>query len=352
MKPDIDPVPADSILSLLWGNHLDGHRLRTGKTLATLDKAAYLDYFQLQYGYFTRSHDSNYNDMQIIEYVVNGIKSGATKETIFSNLKSWAGSDKPCGEKTYEDIVHLTARVLVMCNIGTLDNQANPRQYFEWKPTDNLQGVIKGHFHAEPQLQERVRLPKTFDAWAIERIGGISIQFTDNLADHLLLVNDDTTLLVFHHVAFLELQTKEPLLPEALVDETFRTLALLFPESEFISARRATREKRDWFKKLCQRHLSGHRCQVDDQILRCGTLKADARQIERFQYWRDRLVVLKQSYDDATPATLTQWWFDRRNGPQWYTFWIAITVLIVSTVLGLIQCVQGALQVYKAYHPS
>jgi hypothetical protein len=54
-----------------------------------------------------------------------------------------------------------------------------------------------------------VRLPKTFDAWAIERIGGISIQFTDNLADHLLLVNDDTTLLVFHHVAFLELQTKE-----------------------------------------------------------------------------------------------------------------------------------------------
>ncbi|CAI6100305.1 unnamed protein product [Clonostachys chloroleuca] len=281
MQSKIDPVPADSILSLLWGNRPDDQRLRTGRTLATLNKTSYLHYLQLQYGYFTRLHNHDYDELQIIEYVISNIRSGATKEAIFSMLGSRAGFNK-FPDEIYEDILHLTARLLVMCNIGRLINQANPRQYLEWKRTSNLQGVITAHFRPEPQLQGRTRLPKTFDAWAVERIGGISIQFTDNLADHLLLVNDDTAVLVFHHVSFLELQTKQSLLPKALVDETFRTLALLFPQCEFMSTRRATREKRNWFKKLCQHHLSRHQCQVDDQLLRCGTLKVDARQIERF----------------------------------------------------------------------
>lgn len=77
----------------------------------------------------------------------------------------------------------------------------------------------------------------------------------------------------------------------------------------------------------------------------------EERQIERFRYWRDRLVILKQACDDATPRTISQWWHDRRNGVQWYTFWVAILVLILTTLLGLVQCVESALQVYKAFVP-
>ena len=84
---------------------------------------------------------------------------------------------------------------------------------------------------------------------------------------------------------------------------------------------------------------------------RCGNLQAEDRQIERFYFWRDRLVILKQAYDDATPNTLRQWWCGRRNGVQWYTFWVAILVLIITTFTSLTQCVEGALQVYKAYEP-
>ena len=53
---------------------------------------------------------------------------------------------------------------------------------------------------------EHVRLPKSFDAWSIEMVGGIEIAFTDNLADHLLLVEEDSKVLIFHHVSFLEVQ--------------------------------------------------------------------------------------------------------------------------------------------------
>ncbi len=62
------------------------------------------------------------------------------------------------------------------------------------------------------------------------------------------------------------------------------------------------------------------------------------------------LVVLKQVFDEATPQTLTQWWFDRRNGVQWYTFWVAISVFCLTMIFGLIQSITGIMQVYAAFH--
>jgi hypothetical protein len=91
---------------------------------------------------------------------------------------------------------------------------------------------------------------------------------------------------------------------------------------------------------------------LDPEMGRCGDLRSDDRQIEKFCYWRDRLIVLKQVFDAAEPKTLSQWWNDRRKGVQWYTFWVAILVLIFTLFFGFVQCVEGALQVYKAYHPS
>lgn len=81
-----------------------------------------------------------------------------------------------------------------------------------------------------------------------------------------------------------------------------------------------------------------------------GQLIADERQVETFKYWHDRLVVLKQVYDEAQPKTMSQWWYDRRNGVQWFTFWVAIVVLFLTLFFGLVQSVEGAMQVYAAFH--
>jgi hypothetical protein len=86
------------------------------------------------------------------------------------------------------------------------------------------------------------------------------------------------------------------------------------------------------------------------RLIGTRNLNAERRQIENFRYWHDRLVVLKEVYDDARPNTLSQWWYDRRNGVQWYTFWVALWVLILAIFFGLVQCVVGALQVYKAFN--
>lgn len=84
------------------------------------------------------------------------------------------------------------------------------------------------------------------------------------------------------------------------------------------------------------------------RLLRIGNLDAESRQIDNFGYWHDRLVILKEVYDEAQPSTLSQWWYDRRNGVQWYTFWVALLVLILTILFGLIQCIEGAIQAYVA----
>jgi hypothetical protein len=125
------------------------------------------------------------------------------------------------------------------------------------------------------------------------------------------------------------------MLPAGLVDETIRTIKLLFPSDDA-----ATRK---------HYQAKATALSFDPQLIRSGHLKTDDRQIEKFVYWHDQLIVLKQVFDEATPQTITQWWYDRRNGVQWYTFWIAIVVLTLALFFGLVQSIEGALQVYGTF---
>lgn len=128
------------------------------------------------------------------------------------------------------------------------------------------------------------------------------------------------------------------LYPDGLKEETLRTLSLIFPQHDAQTLR--------WFKGYADSS------RIDKTLLRCDPLRLDDRQIERFHFWHDRLIILKQAFDESRPATISQWWHDRRNGVQWYTFWVAGAVLFLTIFFGIVQSVEGALQVYKAYYPT
>jgi len=88
-----------------------------------------------------------------------------------------------------------------------------------------------------------------------------------------------------------------------------------------------------------------------------GLLKGDRmrtadRQAKQFDFWREELLTLKEIFDSPRSSSLTNFWYDRRNKIQWYTFWIAAMVLALTIFFGLVQSIEGALQVYKAYHPT
>lgn len=145
-------------------------------------------------------------------------------------------------------------------------------------------------------------------------------------------------MLFFAHIIGSLADSISSFFPHGFIEETLRTLALLFPQFD-----KATTT---WFTKI------PYSLHIDREVVKCGQLKADNRQIKNFLYWHDRLAILKQVFDESRPSTLTQWWWDRRNGVQWYTFWVAISVLLLTIFFGMVQSIEGALQVYKAYHPT
>ena len=125
------------------------------------------------------------------------------------------------------------------------------------------------------------------------------------------------------------------------MDETLRTLALLFPPNN--------QTARNWFRKK-QRRCAKQQKQggLDSKACSCGHLDTSARQIDKFKYWRDRLVVLKQAFDDSEPKKIRQWWNDDRKKVQWYTFWIAALVLMLTIVFGLVQSIASVVQAWAS----
>jgi hypothetical protein len=127
--------------------------------------------------------------------------------------------------------------------------------------------------------------------------------------------------------------------PPGFIDETLSTLALLLPQYDNAS--------NIWFERQSQKES------LDANATKCGHPSAEGRQIGNFHYWRDRLVILKQVFDEAEPRGIKQWWRDRRKPVQWYNFWLAVALIAGLTFFfGLVQSIEGGIQVWKAYHPS
>jgi hypothetical protein len=141
----------------------------------------------------------------------------------------------------------------------------------------------------------------------------------------------------------MKLTTSSTVLPKGLAEETLRTLALLFP------ARPKDGSAQKWLRTgLCDKKKS---LRPDSDLLNCEPLRPLDRKVEKFEYWRSELLTLKEIFDEPRPTSIRRLWHDRRNKVQWATFWVAMLILGLTIVFGLIQSIEGALQVEKAYHP-
>ncbi|TVY85451.1 hypothetical protein LSUE1_G000134 [Lachnellula suecica] len=275
----------------------------------------------------------------------------ATRNSIEAEVtRKLAGDERDEAEEILSDSINLATRLLLMM---PTDGSVSSRRYVTVSGETKLSlrdGTVKDTLNEEMKaqifLEERVKLEKIFNARNLQRIGGIKIRWTTNFADHLRMREDDTAVEVFHYASFLQFHqnSNSSIIPAALVEETLRTLALLFPEHD--------KAVKVWFERQQKQLQTARRMPLDALARECGQLKAEERQIDRFVYWHDRLVILKQVFDEAEPRNIAQWWNDRRKRVQWYTFWVAAVVLALTVFFGLVQSIEGALQVYLAYsHP-
>ncbi|KAJ3542000.1 hypothetical protein NM208_g4329 [Fusarium decemcellulare] len=353
------------LVQLLWDFSSSNKRLFNGDSISQLCHSAYCEYYERQWGLTAAHCDGKFVALKTPEAVnqlVQELQSNRSRAELLALIQD-ASEENALGEAC-ENSLNLAFRLLLMLRIGVVKYQFLPRRCLDWNE-GSPRDFVKKHFGEEPVLDfDDVKLPKAFNGWSLKKIGGIEINFTDNLADHLLLVEDDSKVLIFHYASFLDCQrlkgwvstskrdalytkisrSEESLFPPGFAEETLRTLALLFPQSLVNGSDNSRTSRKSWFRKLCDKRKT---CKIDERLGRCGTLHAEDRQIKGFIFWRDRLIILKQAYDEATPRTLSQFWYDRRNGVQWYTFWVAILVLIITTILSVLQCVEGGFQAWK-----
>lgn len=112
-----------------------------------------------------------------------------------------------------------------------------------------------------------------------------------------------------------------------------RTLALLIPSNDPKSTK--------WFRQ--QRGVK-----LDFRAATCDHLTSADRHTNSFRYWKDRITLLKETFDESEPRSVSHWWHDDRKKVQWWTFWIAALVLLLTIIFGLIQSVTGVVSAWAA----
>ena len=203
-----DPTPGE-IASLLWGQQ--------PKSKKAADLEAVAHFYQREWANYRSGEGSNsslsFNDFRS---AVELVKAGRTCEEIMAKLEevhesttstatsaapSTALPATPPTKEALEALVDLAARAVTMVSVGGSPELA-------WTG-GSLQQLLAAKLPQTPTLVcEKTALPKTFHGFSVENGAKITVEFTDNLADHLLLVNDGAGVLVFHHVSFLECQEK------------------------------------------------------------------------------------------------------------------------------------------------
>ncbi|OJJ54767.1 hypothetical protein ASPSYDRAFT_93668 [Aspergillus sydowii CBS 593.65] len=227
--------------------------------------------------------------------------------------------------------IDLAVRLVFMLDVGEFPNAFSGRRKLVWL-NGSTQEFMQQTFPVQRKLSHGgLKLGRDFNVSSMVRIAGFNIELTTNLADHLRLRDADKTVMVFHHASFLRIHQQSSFFPTRFIDETLATLALLFPQGD--------RACKKWYNKQDQFD------DLDHSVLNCGSAQ---RRMDTYRYWHDRLVILKEEFDESRPSTLSQWWNDRREGTQWYTLWVAI---VLTLLFGLIQSIVGAMQLYKAYYP-
>ena len=102
-----------------------------------------------------------------------------------------------------DNSIDLAVRLWLMIPIGGFSHAVVPGQTVLPWTVGSISDVLTKNFDENPLLDTPVKLGKVFNAMNIERIAGIRIIWTDNLADHLRMRDDDTGVCIFHYASFL-----------------------------------------------------------------------------------------------------------------------------------------------------
>lgn len=146
----------------------------------------------------------------LLEVIACIHEENATYNSVLNNLHQKLPTTSPANDLQLDAAITLAIRVSCALSIGHINNSFPPGQILSWPASHDV--PIRQHildaFEPEPLSNEVVKLPRLFNARNLAKIGGIEVCWSSNLADHLLMKDDETKVVVFHHASILKIQSE------------------------------------------------------------------------------------------------------------------------------------------------
>ena len=168
------------------------------------------------FGYYTRECNAALTDEgahlcsrthRSLLQVAHLLEDAADEEEIRERLRQTLTTQRTRADekKMLDGSLKLATRIFAMISIGPLSSEISAKHSLPWTQ-GTFTDAVHGYFNQPPdiELDPKEDVVSThLVCHNIERMSGIEVLWTDNLLDHLRLVEGDKKLCVFHHASFL-----------------------------------------------------------------------------------------------------------------------------------------------------
>jgi hypothetical protein len=205
LQDPVTPQARAEIVQHLWRN-----RTRTLSRHSDLDWDAYFAYYSRECNVALTDQGSHlsartHRDLLKIAHL---LEDEPTEDEIRERLRTTLTAPRCLADKKkmLDGSVKLAARVLAMVNIGPLPSEISGKLSLPWSQ-GSFQDAVHAYFNDPPEIDLDPKddvIGTDLTCHTIERVSCIEIVPTDNLLDHLRLVEGDRKVCVFHHASFLK----------------------------------------------------------------------------------------------------------------------------------------------------
>lgn len=166
----------------------------------------YFRYYTDQIAFFTVGKEdwakTHQDILEIVAILRKDLKRDEVRQKLLAKMPR---SHSNGSDESLDCSIDLAIRLLLMMKVGHLPNYYSPYKELLWEQGPTLREFVAKTFASRGTFaSERVKLDKFFTARNLSRLAGMKICWTNNLADHLRILDEDTEVAIFHHASFLE----------------------------------------------------------------------------------------------------------------------------------------------------
>lgn len=168
---------------------------------------SYLEYYQKNIE-SCKAHSTAQSHGSIASLVSLLKQPDASRTSVESAIeKQLSEGELEDSNEIIEDSVNLAVRLLLMMPTGVFltpgrSITVSGDTKLTWKE-GTIIDLVGTEISPQTMMGDNVKLEKMFNARNLERIAGIEIRWTSNLADHLRMRDEDSAVEIFHYASFL-----------------------------------------------------------------------------------------------------------------------------------------------------